>query len=91
VASSLALTLLANEQSRLAAARPVNAEAYEAYLKGLAFQDNLTPSNMANALKYFELTRQRSGVRIGVCRNRRRLDRSASKLEMQRAARRSHG
>ncbi len=59
VASSLALTLLPHEQSRLAAARPVNAEAYEAYLKGLAFQDNLTPSNMANALKYFELARDK--------------------------------
>jgi TolB-like protein/predicted Ser/Thr protein kinase len=59
IADSLQLTLLPDERSRLATDRPVNAEAYEAYLKGLSLEDNLTPANLTNALKYFELARDK--------------------------------
>ncbi len=55
VVESLALTLLPEEQRRLASARPVNPEAYEAYLKGLNLEANPSPPNLTNALKYFEL------------------------------------
>jgi TolB-like protein/Tfp pilus assembly protein PilF len=55
VAGSLALTLLPGEQSRLASVRAVNAEAYEAYLKGLNLETNPSPANLNAALRYFEL------------------------------------
>jgi serine/threonine protein kinase/Tfp pilus assembly protein PilF len=59
VAASLALRLLPDTQQRLASARPVNPEAYEAYLKGLSFQANPSPANLNTALKYFELALER--------------------------------
>src|SRR5262245_49471803 len=55
VAGSLKLTLLPAEQARLAGARPVNPEAYEAYLQGRFHADKLTPPDLDLALKYFEL------------------------------------
>jgi TolB-like protein/Tfp pilus assembly protein PilF len=55
VAASLALRLLPDVQQRLASARPVNPEAYEAYLRGLGFQTNPSPANLNTALRYFEL------------------------------------
>jgi serine/threonine-protein kinase len=55
VAGSLALTLLPAEQARLASARPVNAEAYEAYLRGQSYQERLTRTDLETALQYFEL------------------------------------
>jgi eukaryotic-like serine/threonine-protein kinase len=55
VADSLALTLLPDEQQQLTSARPVNAEAYAAYLNGLNLTANPSPANLTNALKYFEL------------------------------------
>jgi len=55
VAKALALKLLPAEQARLAKARPVNPEAYEAYLKGLQHSYKLLPAEMDTALQYFEL------------------------------------
>jgi serine/threonine-protein kinase len=55
VAGSLALKLLPAEQARLANARPVNPEAYEAYLKGLHHWYKLTPGDFESAQRYFEL------------------------------------
>src|SRR4029434_2583348 len=52
VAGSLALTLLPAEPSRLTSARAVNAEAYEAYLKGLNLETNPSPANLNAALRY---------------------------------------
>jgi TolB-like protein/Tfp pilus assembly protein PilF/predicted Ser/Thr protein kinase len=59
VAGSLALRLLPAEQARLAAARPVDPEAYEAYLKGSEHMQKLTPQDLDIALKYFDLALQR--------------------------------
>jgi serine/threonine protein kinase/tetratricopeptide (TPR) repeat protein len=57
IAQSLALTLLPDEQRRLARTPSVNPEAYEAYLKGLNLEANPTPANLTNAMSYFELAR----------------------------------
>ena len=54
VAGSLALTLLPAEQTRLGSARPVNPEAYEAYLKGLTYVERWTRADLDTALRYFE-------------------------------------
>ena len=59
VAGSLALTLLPDEQLRLASARPVNPEAYEAYLKGHFHAQKETPADLDLALKYFETALQK--------------------------------
>jgi TolB-like protein len=55
VAAALALKLLPAEQSRIAGARTVNPEAYEAYLKGLQHWYKLTPADMDAAQRYFEV------------------------------------
>jgi Tfp pilus assembly protein PilF len=49
------MKLLPAEQSRLASARTVNAEAYDAYLKGSQHWINLTPGEIDTAQQYFEL------------------------------------
>lgn len=59
VARSLALTLLPEERTRLAAARPVDAEAYEAYLNGHSHALKLTRADLDTALQYFELALQK--------------------------------
>jgi tetratricopeptide (TPR) repeat protein len=55
VAGALALRLLPAEQARLATARPVNPEAYEAYLKGMQHSYKVTPQDLDTALEYFDL------------------------------------
>jgi TolB-like protein len=55
VAKALSLKLLPSEQARLAKARPVNPEAYDAYLKGLQHSYKLGPADLDTALQYFEL------------------------------------
>ncbi len=55
VAGSLALKLLPAEQNRLSSARPVNPEAYDAYLKGSQHWTKLTPVDLDAARQYFEL------------------------------------
>ncbi len=59
VAGSLRLTLLPDEQMRLASARPVNPEAYEAYLKGRFQAQKETPQDLDLALEYFEVALQK--------------------------------
>ena len=59
VADSLALKLLPAEQVRLARAKPVNSEAYEAYLKGMQHVYELTPQGLATASQYFDLALQK--------------------------------
>jgi TolB-like protein/Tfp pilus assembly protein PilF len=60
IADSLALTLLPEETRRLAAAREVDPEAYDAYLKGRALFYRLTPADMDAALVYFAQAVERS-------------------------------
>jgi adenylate cyclase len=56
IAGALALKLLPAEQARLASAKPVNPEAYEAYLRGSYLWANVaTPGDLDNAEKYFDL------------------------------------
>ncbi len=59
VARTLAITLLPAEQGRLAAARPVNPEAYEAYLKGRFQWQTMAPKALDAAMGYFELAVQK--------------------------------
>jgi len=59
VAKQLALTLTADEQARLASVRPVNPEAYDAYLKGRFYLSKLTPEGYETALEYFRLALQK--------------------------------
>jgi TolB-like protein/Flp pilus assembly protein TadD len=55
VANALALKLLPAEQARLAGARAVNPEAYDAYLKGRAYWTRLSPADLDTAERYFNL------------------------------------
>jgi len=54
VAKALAIKLLPSEQARLATARPVNPEAYEACLRGMFHWYKLSPADFDAAQKYFE-------------------------------------
>ena len=71
VAAALALKLLPAERSRIANARTVNPEAYEAYLKGLQHWYKLTPGDLDAAQRYLR-ARAREGpeLRAGAHRNR---------------------
>jgi eukaryotic-like serine/threonine-protein kinase len=56
LAGALALKLLPAEQARLASAKPVNPEAYEAYLRGSYLWANVvTPGDLDTAEKFFDL------------------------------------
>jgi serine/threonine-protein kinase len=55
VAGALALKLLPAEQARLAGARAVNPEAYEAYLKGSQHWIKMTKGDLDTAEAYFDL------------------------------------
>ena len=55
VAESLALTLLPDAQTRLAAVSQVNPDAYDAYQRGRAAWERLTPASFDTAMDYFEL------------------------------------
>ena len=59
VASSLTLRLLPEEERRLMARRPVNPEAYEAYLRGNGHAGKLSRADLDRALEYFELALQK--------------------------------
>ncbi len=54
VAKALAVKLLPSEQARLASARTVNPEAYEAFLKGYALWQKLTMPAVNEAQRWFE-------------------------------------
>jgi eukaryotic-like serine/threonine-protein kinase len=62
IASALALTLLPTEQARLATARSVNPEAYEAYLKGRFQWQTLRPQAIDAAMDYFQLAVQKDSA-----------------------------
>jgi len=55
VAKALAVKLLPSEQARLASARTVNPDAYEAFLKGYALWQTLKLSDLDAAQRFFEL------------------------------------
>ena len=54
VSGALALTLLPQQQQRLARARPVSQQAHEAYLMGLSHARRLTRPELDRALEYYE-------------------------------------
>jgi len=55
VANEIELALTPEEEERLAAARVVNPEAHDAYLKGSYHWKKLTPNDLDTAQRYFEL------------------------------------
>jgi serine/threonine-protein kinase len=59
IAKSLALKLLPAEAARLAGARTVNPEAYEAYLQGREKMQQLSAPNIDAAEKYFQVALQK--------------------------------
>ncbi len=59
VAKSLALELLPAERSRLASARQVDPEAYEAFLKGSQYWIKMTREDLDTAESYFNLALQK--------------------------------
>jgi serine/threonine-protein kinase len=59
VAEALALKLLPDERARLSTAKSVDADAYDAYLKGTQYRHSLTAVDLDTAEKYFEVALQR--------------------------------
>jgi TolB-like protein/Tfp pilus assembly protein PilF/predicted Ser/Thr protein kinase len=55
IAGELQGALTPEDMKRLAGARPVNPEAYDAYLKGSFYWKTLTPEGLDTAERYFEL------------------------------------
>ena len=59
IAREIELQLTPQEQTRLASARQVNPEAYEAYIKGMFHLYRVTPEDVETAMPYFELAREK--------------------------------
>jgi len=59
IVQAIQIQLTPEETTRLASARPVNPEAYEAYLKGRFHWYKLTPQDVEAALQYFQLALQK--------------------------------
>ncbi len=55
IAAEIKVKLTPQEQTRLASARPVNPEAYDAYLRGRGHWYKFTPEGFDTALHYFQL------------------------------------
>jgi len=55
IADKVRAAVTPTERTRLASARPVNPEAYDACLKGMQCSSRLTPHDLVAALEYFEL------------------------------------
>ncbi len=55
IVDEIELALTPEAEARFAGARPVNPEAYEAYLKGQFHAYKFTPSDLETALQYFNL------------------------------------
>jgi TolB-like protein/Tfp pilus assembly protein PilF len=55
IAEKVRAVLTPAERALLTRARPVNPEAYEAYLKGMQYWYRLAPQDLDTALEYFEL------------------------------------
>jgi|SRR5579863_4243081 len=54
IAGQVQIRLLTQEQIRLASARPVNPEAYEAYLRGRYEENTWTEESLTRSVEYFE-------------------------------------
>ena len=54
IAEEIKVTLTPQEQAVTAAARPINPEAYQAYVKGRYFWNKRTPDGLTKATDYFE-------------------------------------
>jgi serine/threonine protein kinase/TolB-like protein/Tfp pilus assembly protein PilF len=54
IARQVQAKLTPQEQTRLSRVRPVNPEAYQAYLKGMQHSYSYTPVQLATALEYFQ-------------------------------------
>ena len=54
IANELKLTLTSHEQLRLASSRPVDPEAYEAYLKGRYYSSKRTEKEVKKSIEYFQ-------------------------------------
>ena len=55
IARQIQVTVTPGEETLLTRTRPVNPEAYEAYLKGVSHWGKLTPADLETALQYYEL------------------------------------
>jgi serine/threonine protein kinase/Tfp pilus assembly protein PilF len=55
IVGEIQVKLTAEEETRLASARQVNPQAYDAYLKGQVHLGKMTPADLETALQYFEL------------------------------------
>jgi tetratricopeptide (TPR) repeat protein len=55
IVNEVQITLTPEEETRLASARQINPQAYDAYLKGQFHWGKLTPEDIEMALRYFEL------------------------------------
>ena len=55
IAREIKVTVTPAEEARLASARQVNPEAYEAYLKGRVHLHKLAPEQLETAMQYFQL------------------------------------
>jgi serine/threonine protein kinase/tetratricopeptide (TPR) repeat protein len=95
VAAALALKLLPAEQARLANARAVNPEAYEAYLKGSQYVAKLTKPDLDTAYDYFELALRKdpnyalayTGIAsVWICRNQMKYTTPAEAIPKAKAA-----
>jgi TolB-like protein/Flp pilus assembly protein TadD len=54
IAQQIKVTLTPQVQARMAESRPVNPEAYQAYLKGRFYWEKRTPEGLKKAVEYFE-------------------------------------
>jgi len=59
IASQIQVTLDPREEAALAKAKPVNREAYEAYLRGRYFWNKRTAESLKRAIEYFDLAIER--------------------------------
>ena len=55
IADKIQVKLTTQEETRLARARQINPQAYDAYLKGQVHLGKMTPPDLETALQYFEL------------------------------------
>ncbi len=59
IAREILITVTPEEEARLAHTRPVQPEAYEAYLKGRVYLHKLAPEQLETAMQYFQLAREK--------------------------------
>ena len=54
IAQQIKVTLTPQEQAQMVEPRPINADAYQAYLKGRFYWEKRTPDGLKKAVEYFE-------------------------------------